>query len=461
MPPDGLPETIRYEAVTPGVRLLTIDRAARMNAIGPSESRGLFTALADFRDDDEAKVLVLTGAGSEAFCAGADLGAVAAMFTGEPATEPLFDPADPDSAPIPAEGNIGPTRWTDIHKPIIAAVNGAAYAGGLEWACFAHLRIADQHASFGVTCRRWNVGLGDGGTQRLPRLIGLSPALDLIITGRVIGSAEAERIGLVTEVVPSGTCRERALALAAEIAALPQPALRTDLEATIRGLGRPLEEGLAVEAECFNRLLGQPELASGARRFLDRDHPDRKADASPLHLPGKAFAFAERAHRGQSGKYGRGMFIDHPARVARLTADAGGDEVEVAAAYLHDVVEKADVSPPEIEESFGLEVRVLVDVLSHDPTIEDRDARKAEHRARVVADGPGARLVWLADRQAGVEAHLEALAAGLDAEELDTARRVGHWQLDFDAAVAAGLDPDQIREFRMALDRLSKAAGGA
>jgi enoyl-CoA hydratase/carnithine racemase len=121
-----------------------------------------------------------------------------------PRRRTAFDPsAGLDNHPIPAEGNIGPTRWTDIHKPIIAAVNGAAYAGGLEWACLANLRIADEHASFGVTCRRWNVGLGDGGTQRLPRLIGLSRAMDLIITGRVIGAREAERFGLVNEVTPA------------------------------------------------------------------------------------------------------------------------------------------------------------------------------------------------------------------------------------------------------------------
>ncbi len=454
--PDGLPETIRYEAVTPGVRLLTIDRAARMNAIGPAESRGLFAALADFRDDDEARVLVLTGAGSESFCAGADLGAVAAMFTDDPATEPLFDPADPAAAPIPAEGNIGPTRWADVHKPVIAAVNGAAYAGGLEWACFAHLRIADQHASFGVTCRRWNVGLGDGGTQRLPRLIGLGPALDLIITGRVIGAAEAASIGLVTEVVPSGTCRERALALAAEIAALPQPALRTDLEATVRGFGRPLEEGLAVEAECFNRLLDQPELAAGARRFLDRDHPDRTAGAAPLHLPGKAYAFAERTHRDQPGRYGRGRFIDHPSRVAALTAAAGGDEVAVAAAYLHDTVEKAGVSLSEIGDAFGPDVRDLVEALSQDPDIGDREARRSEHRDRVVAADGRARQVWLADRQAGVEAHLEAMAAGLAPEELETERRLGQWRLDLDAAT--GSDPAQRQALRAVLDRVSAAA---
>jgi enoyl-CoA hydratase len=147
----------------------------------------------------------------------------------------------------------------------------------LEWACFADIRIADEHASFGVTCRRWNIGLGDGGTQRLPRIVGMGRAMELIITGRVIDAREAERIGLVNEVTPSGGCVDRALQLAEQIAALPQPAIRTDKEAAVRGFGRPLEEGLRIEAQCFNRLLETPEMAEGVRRFVERDHPDRGA----------------------------------------------------------------------------------------------------------------------------------------------------------------------------------------
>ena len=183
-------------------------------------------------------------------------------------------------------GILGPTRWTDLTKPTIAAVNGVAYAGGLEWACWTDLCIADEHATFGVTCRRWNIGLGDGGTQRLPRIVGFRVAMELIVTGRVIDAHEAQRIGLVNEVVPRGTCRERARELAHAIAALPQPAIRTDKEAAVRGFGRPLDEGLRIEAECFDRLLDGPEMAEGLRRFNERDHPDRAArrrarDAGP------------------------------------------------------------------------------------------------------------------------------------------------------------------------------------
>ena len=198
-----------------------------------------------------------------------------------------------------APGILGPTRWTDLHKPTIAAVNGVAYAGGLEWACWTDLCIADAHATFGVTCRRWNIGLGDGGTQRLPRIVGFRVAMDLILTGRVIGAEEARRIGLVNEVVASGTCRERAIALAHSIAALPQPAIHTDHEAAVRGAGLPLADGLRIEAECFNRLLEDPaELVEGLRRFNERDHPDRVTGGAAA-TPGLARRRAARRGGGR------------------------------------------------------------------------------------------------------------------------------------------------------------------
>ncbi|HVF53416.1 MAG TPA: enoyl-CoA hydratase-related protein [Actinomycetota bacterium] len=264
-------EEIRYEQVGP-VTVITIDRPEVMNCIGPVTSRELIDAWGRFNEDEEALVAVLTGAGDKAFCSGADIKSA----SGE--GEPLLVPT-PEELAAHARGErpgiIGPSRWTHIYKPVIAAVNGVAYAGGLEWACWADIRIADAHASFGVTCRRWNIGLGDGGTQRLPRIVGMGRALDLIITGRVIDAEEAERIGLVNEVVPSGTCKERAIALAEDVARLPQPALRTDKEAAIRGFGLPLDEGLKIEADCFNRSLLTPEFAEGVRRFVERDHPDR------------------------------------------------------------------------------------------------------------------------------------------------------------------------------------------
>ncbi|MEK6277253.1 MAG: enoyl-CoA hydratase-related protein [Actinomycetota bacterium] len=277
-------EQILFERRGP-VTLITINRPERRNAIGPVVSRELVDAWRSFRDDDEQLVAVMTGAGHEAFCAGADLKAAAAGFLGSEGEEPLIE-WSPEEVEAhnrgERDGIIGPSRWTDIYKPIIAAVNGVAYAGGLEWACFADIRIADEGASFGVTCRRWNIGLGDGGTQRLPRIVGMGRAMELIITGRVIDAREAERIGLVSEVTPGGGCVERALELAEEIAALPQPAIRTDKEAAVRGFGRPLEEGLQIEAQCFNKLLATPEIAEGVRQFVERDHPDRTPDGGSV-----------------------------------------------------------------------------------------------------------------------------------------------------------------------------------
>jgi len=260
------------------VTIITFNRPEVRNSIGPVTHRELIQAWADFREDDSAKVAILTGAGDKAFCAGGDLKQGDGIVSSDP---------DEIAAHCRGErpGYLGPSRWTDIYKPIIAAVNGVAYAGGLEWACFADIRIAEEHASFGVTCRRWNIGLADGGTQRLPRIIGMGRAMELIITGRVIDAQEALRIGLVNEVVPRGTSLDRALELAAFICDLPQPAIRTDKEAALRGFGLPLEEGLRIEAECFNKSIWDPATMEGLRRFIERDHPDRSGD-QPSQTPG-------------------------------------------------------------------------------------------------------------------------------------------------------------------------------
>jgi enoyl-CoA hydratase len=238
---------VRYERRGP-VALITIDRPDVRNCIAPQTHRELKAAWQRFLDEDDASVGVLTGSGDQAFCAGGDLKA---------GTATLDD----------ADGVLGPSRWTHVSKPTIAAVNGAAYAGGLEWACWTHMAVADEHATFGVTCRRWNIGLADGGTQRLPRIVGWRRAMELIVTGRVIDAREAHAIGLVNEVVPSGTCVERALELAERIAALPQPAIRTDLEAAERGWG--IDDGLQVEAACFMRSIFRPETEDGLRRFAE------------------------------------------------------------------------------------------------------------------------------------------------------------------------------------------------
>ena len=263
---------IAYEKRGP-VTIIRFNRPEVRNCIGPTTHRELVEAWTHFRDDDEARVAILTGTGDKAFCAGGDLKNPEGLIAATPAEVAAHNRGE-------RPGILGPSRWTDIYKPILAAVNGVAYAGGLEWACFADIRIAEEHASFGVTCRRWNIGLGDGGTQRLPRIIGLGRALELIITGRVIDAREAERIGLVNEVVPRGKSLDRALELAEFISRLPQAALRTDKEAAIRGSGLPLAEGLRIEAECFNRSIQDPATAEGLRQFRERDHPDRRPGQS-------------------------------------------------------------------------------------------------------------------------------------------------------------------------------------
>ncbi|MDX1452864.1 MAG: enoyl-CoA hydratase-related protein [Oleiphilaceae bacterium] len=258
------------------VCIITFNRPEHKNCINQIGAEELCHAFDRFRVDPDAKVAVITGAGDSAFCAGGDL---KAAFAGDPPiaiTPEEIARHNRGEAP----GCLGPTRWTDIYKPVIAAVNGVAYAGGLEWACFADMRIVEEHASFGVTCRRWNIGLADGGTQRLPRIVGMGRAMELILTGKVIDAHEAYRIGLANEVVPKGKGLARAVELAQFIAGLPQDAMRNDKEAAVRGFGEPLREGLRIEAECFNRVTADPEargrMFEGLRRFNERDHPDRQ-----------------------------------------------------------------------------------------------------------------------------------------------------------------------------------------
>lgn len=266
-------QEIRYESHG-YTRVICFNRPEQRNCVGPRAHLELIDAWTRFHDDEDARVAILTGAGDKAFCAGGDL----------KAPELLPDTPEEQAAHARGErpGLIGPSRWTHIYKPILAAVNGDALAGGLEWACFADIRIAEPHARFGVTCRRWNVGLGDGGTQRLPRIIGMGRAMDLILTGRVIDAVEAERIGLVNELVDPGQSLTRALELAEYLASLPQSAMRTDKEAAVRGFGRPLEEGLRIEAECFNRLIGGKEIRDGFERFSSRNHPDLQPGSRPV-----------------------------------------------------------------------------------------------------------------------------------------------------------------------------------
>jgi enoyl-CoA hydratase len=241
------PEPVRYERHG-ATALITIDRQERRNAVDGPTAEALHDAYMRFEDDADARVLVLTGAGELAFCAGADLKATD-TFVGR--------------LTLP-EGPLGFTRLTPS-RPTIAAISGYALAGGLELALWCDLRIATETAMLGYPERRWGVPLIDGGTQRLPRIVGLGRALDMILTGRILPASEALAIGLVTEIVPAGTHLERALALAEGLARFPQRTMLADRRAAIEGLGMTLERGLALEAAAGPEVF--EDGARGAARF--------------------------------------------------------------------------------------------------------------------------------------------------------------------------------------------------
>jgi enoyl-CoA hydratase len=228
--------------------ILTIDRQERRNAIDGPTAELIAAAYDRFVDDDDARVLVVTGAGGVAFSAGADLKAI------ETFAARLQDPRGRrGSSPV-----ISP-------KPTIAAISGWCLAGGLELALWCDLRIATDGSALGFPERRWGVPLVDGGTQRLPRIVGLGRALDLILTGRIVDSDEALAIGLVTEVVPTARHLERALEIAEGLARFPQDTMLADRRAAIEGIGLTFEDGLALEARS-----GEPTRATawaGAARF--------------------------------------------------------------------------------------------------------------------------------------------------------------------------------------------------
>ena len=248
--------------------VVTINRPEVRNAVDGETAALLRAAWLRFRDDPDLWVAVLTGSGDQAFSAGADLGAVETLGPG-----PAASPAERRRFVEHGDGYLGYTRGIDIDKPILAAINGDALAGGLELACLADLRIVAEHARLGVACRRWNVPLVDGGTQRLPRIVGMGHAMDLILSGRFVGAAEAWRMGLANEVVPTGQALPRALELAAMLCALPQGAMRTDKAAAQAGWGRPLAEGLRIEAELGQYAIGGADIVEGARAFKERRRP--------------------------------------------------------------------------------------------------------------------------------------------------------------------------------------------
>ncbi len=233
------------------VRVISINRPERRNAVDSVCADQLRDAFLAFDLDDAASVAVLTGVG-RAFCAGADLKAI----------------AEGDVRPVPDEGAgpMGPTRLL-LTKPVIAAVEGYAVAGGIELALWCDLRVAAEDAVFGVFCRRFGVPLCDLGTVRLPRMIGHSRAMDLILTGRAVAASEALTMGLVNRVVPPGQALAAAVALAHQLAALPQVCLRSDRMSAIEQWGLSEEEAAVEEARRGRDVINSGETLAGATRF--------------------------------------------------------------------------------------------------------------------------------------------------------------------------------------------------
>ena len=233
------------------VTTIVMARPEVRNAVDRTTALALAEAFRAFDADDGARVAVLFGEGGT-FCAGADLGA--------------FSRGDGNALSPEGDGPMGPSRML-LSKPVIAAVAGHAVAGGLELALLCDLRVVEEDAIFGVFCRRFGVPLIDGGTVRLPRLIGLSRALDLILTGRAVDAREAQSIGLANRVVGNGMARGAAEELAAEIARFPQVTMRGDRESAYASLALPLDQALAKEFTIGMASLASGEAASGATSF--------------------------------------------------------------------------------------------------------------------------------------------------------------------------------------------------
>jgi enoyl-CoA hydratase len=233
------------------VTVVILDRPERRNAVDGPTAAALADAFRAFDADPGAHAAVLWGAGGT-FCAGADLKAIGG---------PDRNRTEPDG-----DGPMGPTRLR-LAKPVIAAISGFAVAGGLELALWCDLRVAEKDAILGVFCRRWGVPLIDGGTVRLPQVIGLGRALDLILTGRGVPAPEAAQLGLVNRVVPKGGARAAAAQLAHEISAFPQACLRSDRMSALQSPGFETEAAMANEFRYGMTALAAPEAVAGVTRF--------------------------------------------------------------------------------------------------------------------------------------------------------------------------------------------------
>ena len=231
--------------------VISIDRPDVRNAVDFETAAGLSEAFRSFEADRQRVAAVLTGTGGH-FCAGADLKAVAA--------------GRGNRVTLDGDGPLGPTRMT-LSKPVVAAVEGYAVAGGLELALWCDLRVAARSAVFGVYCRRWGVPLVDGGTVRLPRLIGQSHAMDMILTGRGVGGEEALRMGLANRLVDDGEALHEAVAIAEQLSRFPQRCLRSDRRSVLAQWGQPLSAALQQETLLGREVIKSGETVQGASRF--------------------------------------------------------------------------------------------------------------------------------------------------------------------------------------------------
>lgn len=245
---------------------IILNRPDRKNAVDRLMADQIANAFREFEADSEAAIAVLWGAGG-CFCAGADLKAVA------------LGQGNRLSYDMSQNGPMGPTRMF-LSKPVIAAVSGFAVAGGLELACWCDLRVMEKDAIFGVYCRRYGVPLVDGGTQRLPRLIGMSRAMDMILTGRPVFADEALAIGLANYVVKTGQSRQEAEEMAQRISQYPARCLRSDREALYRGINLPLAQAMELEFRLGMQVVDSGETKKGAARFAEKKVRDK------FHSPG-------------------------------------------------------------------------------------------------------------------------------------------------------------------------------
>lgn len=253
---------VRYEK-RDHIAYVTIDNAARENCLSEAVDQDLWAVWQDFRDDPVLYVAILTGAGNKSFCSGSDL----QYYVEKVATQ---SPEWNRRRALEGPNLGGITKGINVWKPIIAAINGYCLAGGMEIAMACDIRVAAAHATFGVVNRRWNVGAESGLTQRLPHIVGLGVALDLLITGRWFDAAEALRMNFVSRVVEGEQLMDECTKMAEMICAYPQSSLRTDKEACVRGLGLTLEEGLRLENLLWNTNLSLPDTSEGPRSFIEK-----------------------------------------------------------------------------------------------------------------------------------------------------------------------------------------------